>query len=101
MKKNKSKKLKRHFKKLLHEHINKAMEEKGSLQEISSINKTSETTKKIIDDKNTSDKFAKKDILKTAIIATLLIVSITAVGYYFDKNNLFSEAINFLTNLFK
>jgi hypothetical protein len=102
MKKNKSKKLKKQFKKLLHEHINRAIEEKGAVQRVDSTKKIEEiASKKPSSDKNTSDKFAKKDIAKTAIIASVLIISIILTGYYLNKNNLFSEAIELLTNLFK
>lgn len=102
MKKNKSKKLKKQFKQLLHQHISMAKEGKSLIQKDETENKTEELIKKVSpEDKNTSDKFAKKDIIKTTIIASFLVISISVVGFYLNKNNLFSEVIEFLTNLIK
>ncbi|NTU69824.1 hypothetical protein HGB13_03335 [bacterium] len=102
MKKNKSKKLKKQFKKLLHEHINKAIENKGSIKKESPIETADIEIEKIVEkNKNTSDVFAKNDILKTVLIASVLIILMVIIGYFFNKNNLFKEVINFITNLFR
>jgi len=101
MKKNKSKKIKKQFKKLLHEHINKAIEEKDGILQEKPRNDTEKTTlTEKGGNKNSSNEFVKGDILKTVIIASFLIVSMIIIGYYFNKNNLFGEVINFISNLF-
>lgn len=102
MKKNKSKKLKKQFKQLLHQHISMAKEGEALTKQDNAEKKVEEVIQKTSsDNKNTSDKFAKKDILKTFVIASLLMAAIITIGFYLNKNNLFSEVINFLTNITK
>ncbi len=95
MKKNKNKKLKNQFKKLLNQQLSKNIEYLKPLPEQTEV--LQEKKSNPINDSKTLFYF-KKDILKTIVISFLLIAFLISLSFYFNANNNIDKTINWLAN---
>jgi flagellar biogenesis protein FliO len=82
MKKRKNKKLKNQFKKLLNEQLSKSLKENP--KQLGTIETERKKTKEVSHNDNP---YAKKDIVKTLIIALFIILGIFAVFYFLKIND--------------
>jgi len=95
MKKNKNKKLKNQFKKLLNQQLSKSIEDLKPLPEQTEILQKKKSNP--ISDSKTLFYF-KKDVLKSIVISSLLIAFLISLSFYFNSNNNIDKAIDWLVN---